>query len=254
MVTGLAALLGWTAGLRGRRLLSLVGSVLSGQLSIGWSNDLIDARRDRTVRRVDKPLVTDARLTLPVAVACGTATLSTAALSVRAGRRAGVVHGVLVVGSGWAYNVGLKRTVFSFVPYAVAFGALPQVATLYANPSRFAPATRSVAGALLGVAAHLLNVLPDLEDDRRTGVRGLPHRLSARQLRVAAATSLGVSSVAALAEGGLTPSEVAGWGASAAALGAGVAVGRGSVPFYSAAGFALLDAGALLRAARSTAT
>ena len=37
-----------------------------------------------------------------------------------------------------------------------------------------------MAGALLGVAAHFANVLPDLADDRRTGVSGLPHRLGAR--------------------------------------------------------------------------
>ena len=33
------------------------------------------------------------------------------------------------------------------------------------------------AGALLGTGAHFANVLPDLEDDRRTGVRGLGHRI-----------------------------------------------------------------------------
>ena len=32
-------------------------------------------------------------------------------------------------------------------------------------------------GAMLGVAAHFTNVVPDLDDDRRTGVRGLPHAL-----------------------------------------------------------------------------
>jgi 1,4-dihydroxy-2-naphthoate octaprenyltransferase len=35
------------------------------------------------------------------------------------------------------------------------------------------------AGALLGVAAHVTNVLPDLADDAATGIRGLPHRLGA---------------------------------------------------------------------------
>ena len=35
-------------------------------------------------------------------------------------------------------------------------------------------------GGLLGVAAHLANVLPDLQDDTATGVRGLPHRLGAK--------------------------------------------------------------------------
>ena len=34
-----------------------------------------------------------------------------------------------------------------------------------------------LAGALLGVGAHLVNVLPDLEQDDATGVRGAAHRL-----------------------------------------------------------------------------
>src|SRR3712207_7375206 len=34
----------------------------------------------------------------------------------------------------------------------------------------------------LGVGAHLLNVLPDLEDDAATGVRGLPHVLGPRRI------------------------------------------------------------------------
>ena len=35
-----------------------------------------------------------------------------------------------VVACGWLYNLGLKATVCSFVPYAIAFGMLPAVATL----------------------------------------------------------------------------------------------------------------------------
>jgi protoheme IX farnesyltransferase len=42
-------------------------------------------------------------------------------------------------------------------------------------------------GALLGAGAHFANVLPDLDDDAVTGVRGLPHRLGAAGSRVAAA-------------------------------------------------------------------
>ena len=40
-----------------------------------------------------------------------------------------------------------------------------------------APVWITAAGALLGAGAHFANVLPDLEDDARTGVRGLPHRI-----------------------------------------------------------------------------
>jgi len=35
-------------------------------------------------------------------------------------------------------------------------------------------------GALIGVALHLANTLPDIDDDARFGVRGLAHRLGAR--------------------------------------------------------------------------
>ena len=95
------------------------------------------------------------------------------------GPRAGGASLLIVLG-GWAYNAGLKATWWSWLPYAVAFGALPAVATL-ARPSHPAPAWWAVAaGALLGVAAHLANVAPDLADDLATGVRGFPHRLGVR--------------------------------------------------------------------------
>jgi 4-hydroxybenzoate polyprenyltransferase len=43
---------------------------------------------------------------------------------------------------------------------------------------------------LLGVAAHLANVLPDLGDDVATGIRGLPHRIGARTTALTAAAIL----------------------------------------------------------------
>lgn len=250
VVTTLAALLGRADGLPVRRLAVLTGAVLSGQLTIGWSNDLIDRRRDVVSGRRDKPLATGALDPSIVHAAIATGLSVTAALSSACGRRAGLVHGVLVVGSGWAYNLGLKRTPISFAPYAVAFGALPQVPTLCATPPRAATATRSLAGALLGMSAHLLNVLPDLVDDRRTGVRGLPHRLSERQIRVGAAACLAAAGAAAQTEVRLSrPGRVA-LGAITTGLGAAITFGRGSVPFYAAAMGAASDAAMLLAAAR----
>ena len=81
---------------------------------------------------------------------------------------------------GWAYNLGLKSTVLSWLPYAIAFGMLPAVTTLSASPSRWPAAWALIAGALIGVAAHLANVLPDLREDVANGVRGLPRRLGAK--------------------------------------------------------------------------
>ena len=55
-----------------------------------------------------------------------------------------------------------------------------------------------VAGAALGAAVHLTNVLPDLEDDERTGVRGLPHRIGPRASAVVAAVGIILGAVAVL--------------------------------------------------------
>src|SRR5215203_2551223 len=63
-VTLLAGLLSVAAGHGAGTTFLVVAAVLSGQLTIGWSNDLVDLARDRAVGRTDKPLVTGA---LPVA-------------------------------------------------------------------------------------------------------------------------------------------------------------------------------------------
>jgi 1,4-dihydroxy-2-naphthoate octaprenyltransferase len=97
------------------------------------------------------------------------------------------------------------------------------------------------AGALLGVGAHLLNVLPDLADDAATGVRGLPHRLGARLSRLAAAGVLLLASAALL----VAPDAGGAWrwlvlGVSLVLSGA-VAVGRGRTPFRAAMLMAVVD-------------
>lgn len=110
--------------------------------------------------------------------ATGSALVLTTVASLCLGLVPGVLHLVLVA-TGWAYNLGLKRTVLSWLPYAVCFGGLPVVVSLAVRHDA-GPVWIVLAGALLGVGAHLVNAVPDLEDDRRTGVVGLSHRLGAR--------------------------------------------------------------------------
>ena len=149
---------------------------LAGQLSVGWSNDWIDAERDRTVARPDKPVVQG----LPVGTVRTAALLAAAAcvpLSLALGTRAGLAH-LVAVASAWAYNGGLKATLLSWAPYALSFGLVPSIVTLVLHV--WPPWWATTAGALLGVGAHAANVLPDLAADAQTGVRGLPQRLGAR--------------------------------------------------------------------------
>ena len=178
-VTVIAAALAVRAGNDAGRAALVTATVFVGQLSIGWSNDAIDAERDRVSHRSDKPVAVGAVARQTIAGAAGIAVLLAVALAAVLGPRAGGASLLIVLG-GWTYNAGLKAAVWSWLPYAVAFGALPAVATL-ARPSHPAPAWWAVvAGALLGVAAHLANVAPDLADDLATGVRGFPHRLGVR--------------------------------------------------------------------------
>ena len=241
-VTAIAALLAASEELGLATGILVTLAVLTGQLTIGWGNDLVDAARDREVGRRDKPLA-DGRVSPAVVRRClVVAGAACVVLSLAAGWRSGVVHLVCLVGGGHAYNLGLKATAWSWVPYAVAFGSLPAVITLAGSTPSAPPVWAVAVAAMLGVGAHLLNALPDFADDAATGVKGLPHRLGATATRVAATTLLVAASVVAV----LGPPEAPSAGSWAAlalvtALAVLALVGRGKVPFAAAVAIALLD-------------
>jgi 4-hydroxybenzoate polyprenyltransferase len=178
-VTAISAGLASLAGLSLGTGILVTLAVFTGQLSIGWSNDRIDAARDRAVHRDAKPVAAGELAIGTLTVAIGAALIATVALSLALGYRAGLIA-LLTVACGWAYNLGLKATALSALPYAIAFGLLPAISTLARPDHRWPAAWAVAAGALLGVAAHFANVLPDLAADAATGVRGLPHRVGAR--------------------------------------------------------------------------
>lgn len=168
----------------------LVGAaVLTGQLSVGWSNDWIDARRDVAVARSDKPVAAGLVSVEAVRAAALVAAAACVPLSLSLGWRAGVAH-LAAVASAWLYNAWLKSTAWSWAPYAFSFGLLPSVATLALPGHPFAPGWVTATAALLGVGAHLANVAPDLLEDEATGVRGLGHRIGRTATGVLAAGAL----------------------------------------------------------------
>jgi 4-hydroxybenzoate polyprenyltransferase len=190
VVTGLGIGLGYPPG----RLLLLALAILFGQLSIGWSNDWLDAARDAAVERSDKPAARGDVSVATVRAAAFTALVVALLLTLGLGAGALVTHAVAIA-SGWAYNLGLKATASSWVPFAVAFGLLPAIATLGQEQPAWPQWWVYAAGALLGVAAHVTNVLPDLEDDARTGISGFPHRLGARRSGLLAFGALAVATL-----------------------------------------------------------
>jgi 4-hydroxybenzoate polyprenyltransferase len=245
-VTTLTTVLAVEAGNSAATCVVVAAALLSGQLLIGWTNDRLDVGADTTAGRTEKPLV-DGDVSLHTLDRCRLAALvAVVVLSLLLGWRAGLLH-LFAVGCGLAYDYRLKRTWLSFLPYALAFGALPGIATL-ARPDHALPAGWAVlAAALLGVAANLTNALPDLAADRLTGVNGLPNRLGARW-SMALAIVLLVAATASIAFGPPGPPTWSGW--TGLALTIVIALGcvpalwnraAGKAPFYAVIALAGID-------------
>lgn len=229
-VTAITVLLAVAGGLEPWRVVVLGLVMALNQASVGLSNDWIDADRDRAVARADKPVARGdvaPALARNVAVAAAVASIG---LSFVLGWPAALAH-LVSLGGGWAYNAGLKRTRLSVLPYVAAFGVLPSLVTLAAPQPAFAPAWITAAGALLGAGAHFANVLPDLEDDARTGVRGLPHRIGrVGSLVLTWVTLLAAAISLAAGIGFTTPLGIAGTGVAVIIAVAGLVLGLRRTP------------------------
>jgi 4-hydroxybenzoate polyprenyltransferase len=245
-VSTVAALLSLGAGLRLWPAVGVTATIAASQLAVGWANDAIDAPRDAQVGRADKPVAAGAVGRRAVAVAAVVAALACVVLAGLSSGSPGTAA-VAVVGllSALSYNWPLKFTVLSPLPYAVSFAALPTFVVLVSG--RSVPAWLVVAGGLLGVGAHFANVVPDLADDARTGVRGLPHRFGPRGALAAAAVLL-LAVTALLVFGPPGPPRAIGAVAGAAAVAVllfGAYLGRRSTArhwaFRAVMGVALVD-------------
>ena len=136
-------------------------------------------------------------------------------LSLAVGWRPGAAH-LVAVGSAWMYDLRLKETVLSWLPYAVSFGLVPVIIAT-ALPGHPRPKLLVVAAAAcLGVAAHFANTVGDADEDAATGVRGLPQRIGPQQSITAAVVLVAVAA-------GLLVAATSGATATLAAAGVGVA-------------------------------
>lgn len=255
-VTLLATLLAIAVGQTAGGVVLVLVTVLTGQLSIGWSNDWLDAGRDVSSGRGDKPIVAESVSVTRVRNGAFTAVLLTVPLSFANGVWAGLAH-LGLVGSGWVYNLGVKATPWSWLPYAVGFGLLPAFVTLGLPKQPWPPVWVMLVGALLGVGAHFANVLPDIDDDLSHGIRGLPQRMGRVPAGAASLVVLVSASIVVLVAPAGSPTPTAWVGAAAVGLVAGFgawslgAPGKEDAIFPASLAVALIDVVMVLDAARS---
>ncbi len=196
VVTSVSSLLVWAIAGDLATTAWVAGAVLSGQLSVGWSNDANDASVDRRAGRDDKPIVsgqvTRSSVWVAAFIALGLAML----LSVLAGGLLGGAAHVAAVLSAWAYNLRLARTAWSFLPYVVSFGLLVVFVVTAAAPRARPASWAVVAFVLVAAGAHLANGLKDLESDRAVGLGGTVPSLGHRAARRWAGGAFTAASIA----------------------------------------------------------
>ena len=204
-VTALTVLFGLSYLLPFQHLVLIGLCVLAQQFSVGLSNDWLDYERDKSVDRQDKPTARGEASVKLVRNASITAGMAALALSLILGLPATLMM-VLMLAVGWSYNLGLKSTGFSLVPYAIGFGILPVFVTLSFQQPQLPSWWVIVAASLLGISAHFANALPDLLDDRKTGVRALPHILGQRaSAQVIAGTAILATTIVVTQSPSLNP-------------------------------------------------
>lgn len=152
--------------------LQLVGAMLPVQLCIGVVNDVLDLPAD-SVAKPHKPLVrgvVSRRTAVVIGVLLGAiglgaaATINLPTLSLDA----------LALGAGLSYDLGVRTTPLSWVPWWGGMAVLPLegYAAVGSIPSRLLvliPLT-----ALIALGLHFANAVPDIDGDRAAGRHSLP--------------------------------------------------------------------------------
>lgn len=159
--------------------------VFTGQLVVGWSNDLYDFADDLNHNRQSKPLVNGVitkrylqrwlQLMVPFSFIAN--------LAGPLGIKGGLVY-MLGIACGVAYNFYFKFSILSPLPYAIAFAALPSCIAISKDITP--PTWMWAGGALFGMAAHFINVIKDMKEDQISEIKGLPQRLGTKNSIVAA--------------------------------------------------------------------
>jgi 4-hydroxybenzoate polyprenyltransferase len=194
MVTTVAFLIAQALWWEGPAYVIAIG-VLLGQLVVGWTNDLHDYEDDLKHNRTSKPLVSG--LITPKQPRSAIFIVTPLAVIINLcgplGLKGGAVY-LLGIGFGLAYNFYFKYNLFSWLPYALAFAALPSCVAI--SKGITPPIWMWLGGAIFGSAAHFINVIKDMDQDRASGIGGAPQRLGKRNSIVSAIALIGLGILA----------------------------------------------------------
>ncbi|MBF6606164.1 MAG: UbiA family prenyltransferase [Chloroflexi bacterium] len=174
-------------------------AMLAIQVAIGATNDLADLDADRRSKPW-KPLVTGG-VTRPIAIIVAGVGITGGILIAASASAAAAAVAALGAAIGVAYDLRLKGTVLSWLPFALGVPLIPVFAWI--GTTGWIPIPVAIAAGIAvpaGAAIAVANALPDIEGDERSGVRTVATVLGReRAWRLDAAFQVGVVVVAIVA-------------------------------------------------------
>ena len=176
---------------------ALLLAMLGGQLAIGAVNELVDVELDAATKPwkpIPSGMVSQRGAWTVVALGLGMMGVFGAALG-----GAALLLLVLGTGLGLAYDLWLKRTAWSWLPYVLALPLLP----VWVRTAVLGFDARLLLLFPLGMGAvaavHLAQALPDCDGDRAAGLRNPVSRLGEKRSLTAACRLAASAPAAAIA-------------------------------------------------------
>lgn len=198
-------------------IVRLLGAMFGAQIAIGAINELADADLDASAKP-DKPIPAGivSRRGARIVAFLGLVLMTLLSLTF------GIVPFLLCLlgtGSGIAYSLWFKRTIWSWVPYLVALPLLP--IWVWASLSEIDADIFAIypIGAAAVVAVQLAQSLPDIEADQATGVRTLAVVLGSTRARRLCWSALALAASLAVLASPLTNHPEVIWIAATLSLG-----------------------------------
>ena len=201
LLTTLAAMgFAWIFGIgpRDRRFWWIAAIMLLVQFSISALNEWADADLDRRAGR-QRPIplgVVSRGAALSLAVVCAVGAFLLSVLA-NLGPFALLLVGVGTA-CGWVYDLWLKPTPLSFVPFAIAFPLMPFWIGVLAGHPLTSLLLLFLGGSPLATAIHLADAVPDRDRDRAAGLTTLAVALGKPRAEMAAVALLLVGALVSI--------------------------------------------------------
>jgi 4-hydroxybenzoate polyprenyltransferase len=180
------------------RIWWIAAIMLFAQVSISALNEWADADLDtRSGRLRPIPLgLTSRRAAVALAAVTAVAALLLSPLS-GFGLAAFLVV-TLGIAAGWGYDLVLKPTPLSFLPFAIGFPLLPVWVGLVAHRSAGSLVAIVIGAVPLAIGIHLADAIPDRDSDRAYGVGTLAVYLGRPVAEIVAAIAVAIGSAVAI--------------------------------------------------------